>query len=567
MTLNSSVSSSPADLDVLIVGAGGAGLSAALEAAASGATVEVFTRNMYQSADNRWVSGGGCTWKTHAFNAAVRDDDDVEAHIADTLKGGYGIGDPDLVELLCVGSVELVDWLQHLGIDLYNRQGSFDVRPFGGNGAARGVFKEDRLGWYIQQALAREVTLSDSIIVQTGYRLLDFLLDADEVVGAMFADEGSGELVKVFARSVIVADGAGASMYEPSAVSADKSCDGITAALRAGANVSDMEFVQFHPTGLVPASKIFTGTLVEEALRFDGARLMDANGRRFMFDYDERGEQATRDVVSRGIYSEIKKGNGIDGSHVALDLTECVVDIEKVYPAMSERFRLAGVDLASTRYLPVCPTAHFMMGGIEIDTSGRTSLRGLWAAGESATGVHGANRLGGNGLSEALVFGRVAGRAAAEAASGRELSCKGETPQSPVRRAGESPIGVEDLLMRLRREMYANCGPVKDRQGIERTLGTLSMLDECSSNWLIPCGDAAPTYLELAITARSLLTASRMIAGGAMLREEARGSHWRTDHPDASDTPGRIRWQFEEGELHPEYVTDRLQQSRHSPAH
>ncbi|MBG9327189.1 FAD-binding protein [Corynebacterium belfantii] len=232
-----------------LIGAGGAGLSAALEAASLGARVEIFTRNMYTSANNRWSSGGGCTWKTHAFNAAVRGDDNIEAHISDTLSGGYDIGDPALVRLLCAGSVELVDWLQGLGINLSNKEGLLDVRPFGGNGTARGLFKEDRLGWYIQQALTREVSLSGSINVHTEYRLLDFLLDAGEVVGALFADEGSGEKIKVFARSVVVADGAGASMYEPSAVSSDKSCDGIAAALRAGASVSDMEFVQFHPTG------------------------------------------------------------------------------------------------------------------------------------------------------------------------------------------------------------------------------------------------------------------------------------------------------------------------------
>ncbi|MDK4327715.1 FAD-binding protein [Corynebacterium pseudodiphtheriticum] len=557
MSNNLSRFSPVSDIDVLVVGAGGAGLSAALEAASLGARVGIFTRNMYVSADNRWSSGGGCTWKTHAFNAAVREDDDIEAHIADTLNGGYNIGDPALVKLLCAGSVEIVDWLSGLGIDLCNGEGSFDVRPFGGNGAARGVFKEDRLGWYIQQALTREVSFSELISVHTGYRLLDFLLDAGEIVGALLVDEGSGEKLKVFARSVVVADGAGASMYEPSAVSSDKTCDGIAAALRAGAAVSDMEFVQFHPTGLVPENRVFVGTLVEEALRFDGARLLGADGSRFMFNYDERGEQATRDVVSRGIYTEIRKGNGIDGNHVALDLSECPVNIEKVYPAMAERFRLAGLNLSAARYLPVCPTAHFMMGGIEIDTLCRTSINGLWAAGETATGVHGANRLGGNGLSEALVFGRVAGRGAAEVANRKRLAKGGEVPIAEYHKASKSLIGAHELLVQLRREMYANCGPLREKQGIERTLDTLSSLEERASDWIIPCGDAAPAYIQLTTTVRSLLIASRAIAGGALLREESRGSHWRIDFPGKTASPGRIRWHFNQGELLPEFVAER----------
>lgn len=554
---NDSCFSPLSNTDVLVIGAGGAGLSAALEAAALGARVEIFTRNMYTSANNRWSSGGGCTWKTHAFNAAVRGDDNIEAHISDTLSGGYDIGDPALVRLLCAGSVELVDWLQGLGINLSNKEGLLDVRPFGGNGTARGLFKEDRLGWYIQQALTREVSLSGSINVHTEYRLLDFLLDAGEVVGALFADEGSGEKIKVFARSVVVADGAGASMYEPSAVSSDKSCDGIAAALRAGASVSDMEFVQFHPTGLVSENRVFVGTLVEEALRFDGAQLLGADGSRFMFNYDERGEQATRDVVSRGIYSEIRNRNGIDGNHVALDLSKSSVDIENVYPAMAKRFRLAGLKLGSSKYLPVCPTAHFMMGGIEIDTSCRTSINGLWAAGETATGVHGANRLGGNGLSEALVFGRVAGRKAAEEAYGKRLSKDGETPKAEYCKPSKISIGVHELLVHLRREMYTHCGPLREKQGIERTLDTLSSLEERAGSWIVPCGDAAPAYIQLTTTARSLLTASRAIAGGALLREESRGSHWRLDYPAKSDSPGRIRWHFRQGELLPKFLAQR----------
>ncbi|MFI5782784.1 L-aspartate oxidase [Nocardia sp. NPDC051570] len=522
---------------VIVVGAGGAGIAAAIEAAENGARVTLVTKALYEKDKYTWASTGGCTWKTHAFNVAITPIDSVEDHINDTIVGGSFANNPALAETLCHGARELVDWLEELGITFERElDGSFATRPFGGCGIPRGVYLEDRLGYYIQTALAArlaQLVADGCVSVISGVRATRILLDDNgwaSGIEALAVD--SLETLTFTAAGVVLADGGGASMYAPSAASMDKSCDGIVLGLKAGAEVIDMEFVQFHPTGLASNVLTFDGSLVEEALRFDGAQLLNRSGKRFMLDYDPRGEMATRDVVSRGIYREIIEGRGFDNKDVRLDISSCAHIISTTYPALHERLIQAGFDPGTNNVLNIRPTAHFLMGGLRIDTEAETSIPGLFAAGETAGGVHGANRLGGNGLSECLVFGRIAGRNAARHAAGRPETGDIDVSPSfkqPSCQNGETP---ESVLRELRSSMYWNVGPVRTKLGLLTMLGLISTFEERAQRLAFTTGSRAAAQIQTYLDLTNLLLASRVIVEGALMRTESRGAHFRDDYPD-----------------------------------
>ncbi|MFJ4632937.1 FAD-binding protein [Streptomyces sp. NPDC088847] len=527
---------------VIVVGAGGAGLAAAVEAAAEGAHVVLVTKALYEQARHRWASAGGCTWKTHAFNAAVAPDDTVAAHIEDTLAGGAYAGDEDIVRTLCEGALGLVEWLEGLGLRFEKSgDGRFATRPFGGNGAPRAVHLEDRLGFHIQRVLRERLAglvEEDCVEVRSGLRATDILLDADGHVrglGALSVE--SLEILEIAADSVILADGGGTSMYAPSAASTDKTCDGLALGLRAGAEAIDMEYVQFHPTGLASDVPTYDGMPVEEAVRFDGATLLNRDGERFMLRYDPLGEQATRDKVSRGAYREIVEGRGFPDGTVQLDLGACAHLIPKRYPALYERLRLInpGFGSADASVLAVRPTAHFLMGGLRTDSTARTTIPGLYAAGETAGGVHGANRLGGNGLSEALVFGRIAGRHAASRSAGAGLKGEHIRVTGPYR-MDVSADGAcpEALLQLLRREMYLKAGPIRTARDLLAMTETIATLDERRDKLDIASGPRAAGQVQTCLDLENLLLASRLIVESALFREESRGAHHREDFPSTS---------------------------------
>ena len=527
---------------VIVVGAGGAGLAAAIEAAAEGAHVVLVTKAVYEHARHRWASAGGCTWKTHAFNAAVAPDDSVAAHIEDTLAGGAYAGDEDIVRTLCEGALGLVEWLEGLGLRFEKSgDGRFATRPFGGNGAPRAVHLEDRLGFHIQRVLGgrlARLVQEGRVEVHSGLRATDILLDADGAVrGLQVLSVESLEVLEIAADSVILADGGGTSMYAPSAASTDKTCDGLALGLRAGAEAIDMEYVQFHPTGLASDVPTYDGMPVEEAVRFDGATLLNRDGERFMLRYDPLGEQATRDKVSRGAYREIVEGRGVADGTVQLDLGACAHLIPERYPALYERLCLIrpGFGSADASVLAVRPTAHFLMGGLRTDSSARTTIPGLYAAGETAGGVHGANRLGGNGLSEALVFGRIAGRHAAALGGGTGLKEEHIRVTGPYR-MDVSPDGAcpEALLQLLRREMYLKAGPIRTARDLLAMTDTLAALEERREKLDIASGPRAAGQVQTCFDLENLLLASRLIVESALLREESRGAHHREDFPSTA---------------------------------
>ncbi|WP_405996002.1 FAD-binding protein [Streptomyces sp. NBC_00986] len=528
---------------VIVVGAGGAGLAAAIEAAAEGAHVVLVTKAVYEHARHRWASAGGCTWKTHAFNAAVAPDDSVAAHIEDTLAGGAYAGDEDIVRTLCEGALGLVEWLEGLGLRFEKSgDGRFATRPFGGNGAPRAVHLEDRLGFHIQRVLGERLARlvqEGRVEVRSGLRAMEILLDADGAVrGLEVLSVESLEILEIAADSVILADGGGTSMYAPSAASTDKTCDGLALGLRAGAEAIDMEYVQFHPTGLASDVPTYDGMPVEEAVRFDGATLLNRDGERFMLRYDPLGEQATRDKVSRGAYREIMEGRGFPDATVRLDLGACAHVVPERYPALYERLCLIRPGFGSAAdasVLAVRPTAHFLMGGLRIDSTARTTIPGLYAAGETAGGAHGANRLGGNGLSEALVFGRIAGRHAAALSAGTGLREQHIRVTGPYR-MDVSPDGAcpEALLQLLRREMYFKAGPIRTARDLLAMTDTVAALEERREKLDIASGPRAAGQVQTCLDLENLLLASRLIVESALLREESRGAHHREDFPSTA---------------------------------
>lgn len=513
---------------IVVVGAGGAGLSAAIEAAHAGSEVLLFTKSVYKENSYRWSTEGGCTWKAHAFNAAINSDDNVDAHIADTMSGGAHRNRSDLVEVLCNGAIDLVAWLENLGVDFGASTGHYDARPFGGSGKPRGVFIEDRLGFYIQKSLWHKVSElcargSIKIFERTRLTSLD-ISGADSEIKATFLDMQSMRAIQVLGCPVILADGGGASMYSPSASSRDKTCDGIAVAAAAGLPVVDMQYVQFHPTGLISDIPSYDGSLVEEALRFDGATLHASDGHRFMLDVDPRTEQATRDIVSRGIYAQMLREGSLEHG-VILNIAGLQTLITQTYPALTERLHHAGYPLEESQQIQIRPTAHYLMGGVEINSLCQTASPMVFAAGETAGGVHGANRLGGNGLSEALVFGRIAGREAA-ARSGA---------QATIVDAAWIPCGVQNsgklefpelLLHELGDEMYANAGPIRTHERLDYLADRLEILSARAQNCTPKRGSHQVGSWSSLLDLRSLLAASKMIVTAARLDPTPTGSHW-----------------------------------------
>jgi succinate dehydrogenase/fumarate reductase flavoprotein subunit len=543
---------------IVVVGTGGAGMCAAIEAANYGANVRLITKSLYTHDQYRWASNGGCTWKTHAFNAAVGPGDTVEKHIQDTMRGGAFANNPELTRILCEDSIILIEWLQKLGL-VFEMDGlkQFVTRPFGGCGSPRGVYLEDRLGFYIQKVLVSEIKrliALEKISVHTGLRGIKILKDhKDSILGLRAINIDTLELVDIPANAVILADGGGASMYAPSAASFDKTCDGLIMGLEAGADALDMEFVQFHPTGLASTIPTFDGSLVEEAVRFDGAMLLNNQNHRFMFDYNPKGETATRDVVSRGIYSEILAGRCFSDNSVNLNIGNCRNEIEKKYPALFERLKQADFNPDVHSILKIRPTAHYLMGGLKINSNAECTIPGIFAAGESAGGVHGANRLGGNGLSEALVFGRIAGKSAAQFASSKNNTVTDQEPYiSGLYRVSSSGSSVPEVIInKLRKEMYFRAGPIRNPKSMQAMLASLYLMEEDSLNLSFSSGSRASQQIQTAIDLKNLLVASKIIIEAGLKRKESRGSHFRSDCPETSSKfIGHAVQMDDLGELH-----------------
>jgi len=535
----------PIETDLLILGAGGAGLCAALHAAdrAPGLSIMVVVKGLLGRAGcTRMVQGG--------YNAVFTAPDSLEAHLLDTLKGGGFLNDQELVwRLVTTAPARIVELENRYGC-FFDRtpEGLIHQKPFAGQSHDRTIHKGDLTGIEIMNRLAEQVWARPAINVLEDHRVLEVLRDdAGRVGGALLLDVRTGDVRVASARATLLACGGGPTMYRVVACSADKAADGIALAFRAGAPLRDMEMVQFHPTGLVVPGSRMTGALLEEGLRGAGGRLYNAAGERFMRRHDPvRLERSTRDLVARASFVEIEAGRGTPEGGVWLDVSHLGGELlERSFRGMVRRCRDFGLDLAR-QPVPVMPTAHFLMGGVVIDPDCRTALEGLFVAGEDAGGVHGANRLGGNGVADSTVFGGIAGDVMADWVVGRERPRVSLRTAEDAAAAVQRPLGqgardeVAPLRRALRDVMWEQVGLVRTGAGLTQALGRIEDLAEHIDESGVPGGPAYNPAWQEWLDARNQVEAARLIARSALERRESRGAHYRGDHPEADDDRGLV---------------------------
>jgi succinate dehydrogenase flavoprotein subunit len=541
------------EADILVLGAGGAGLCAALHAAdASPAlAVGVVVKGLFGRAGcTRMVQGG--------YNAVLTPPDSLEAHLTDTLDGGGWINDQEMVWRLVTEAPGRVLELESRYGCLFDRnaEGRIHQKPFAGQTHDRTVHKGDLTGIEIMNRLTEQAQARPSIRAFEECRAVELLRDdAGRAAGALILDVRTGRFLAVNARATLLAMGGGPTMYRVIACSADKAADGIALAYRAGLALRDMEMIQFHPTGLVIPGSLMTGALLEEGLRGAGGQLRNGLGERFMARYDAaRMERSTRDLVSRASFLEVSEGRGTPNGGVWIDVSHLGAEVvERNFRGMVRRCRDFGRDLARGP-VEVGPTAHFMMGGVVVDPDCRTAMEGLFAAGEDTGGVHGANRLGGNGVAESTVFGGIAGDVMAAFVAGRPrprlssaaLEAAAARCAAPPGRAGGAEVYA--IQRELRDLMWERAGLVRDAEGLGVAAVTLQRLTERLEVVGVPGHGSLNTAWQDWLNLDSQLTAARLVVASALARRESRGAHWRRDFPaPAATAPVSIRVQRRDG--------------------
>jgi fumarate reductase (CoM/CoB) subunit A len=474
------------------------------------------------------MAEGGC-------NAVLREQDSCGIHFEDTMKGGAFLNDPDLVNILVKEApLRMGDLMKWGAVFDFTESDEVAQRPFGGQRFPRTCYAGDRTGHEMMVTLVERLDGTDVTTLQE-YTVIDLMKDGERVTGAMALDE-KGNLVVLKADATVLATGGGTKVYDISTNSSSGTGDGFAIGYRAGAELIDMEMIQFHPTGAVYPYDA-RGRLVTEAVRGEGGLLLNSKGERFMTNYDpQRMELSTRDVVARAIATEIQQGRGSPSGGVYLDVTHLPREqIEDRLPVMLEQFLKFGVDIRVTP-MEVAPTAHHVMGGLRITTECRTTLPGLFACGEVAGGVHGANRLGGNALADTQVFGRRAGDAA-----GREGRRQKKVDEDQVKHqldrlnrfmeGSKDPARVRNLLQRA---MWDGANIFRNAEDLRRTLAAANVLSGKPLK-----AETRRNLAECCIIENMCLTAS-LICRCALLREESRGAHVRTDirqSHDASQSP------------------------------
>ena len=527
--------------DILILGSGGAGLLAALHAkqADPDAEVTVAVKGLLGKCGcTRMVQGG--------YNVALAPEDSVERHFMDTISGGKWLPRQDLAWRLVEGAVERIRELENEIGCFFDRNpdGTIHQKAFAGQSFDRTVHKGDLTGIEIVNRVMEQVLALDVRALEE-HRAIELIpaRDGSGVAGALLIDVRTGGYRFVAAKAVLLATGGGPTMYLYHTPSGDKSCDGMAMALRAGLALRDMEMVQFHPTGLLagPGTRM-TGTVLEEGLRGAGGHLLNGAGERFMERIDPAAERATRDVVSRAIYAEMRAGRTTPMGGVYIEMGHLGPgNVTERFPGMVKRCADCGFDLAGGR-VEVVPTAHYMMGGVEFEADCTTALPRLYAAGEDCGGVHGANRLGGNGVANSTVFGGVAGEEMARAVH-REVTWA--DPDEAAIEAGVAraehpfslPAGdIGEVRERLWRTMWEDVGVLRTREGIQRGLERIeSHTQELLATGLADGDRAFNLTWHDWLNLDSLIEVSRVIAYAARAREDSRGAHFREDFPETGD--------------------------------
>jgi fumarate reductase flavoprotein subunit len=524
------------ETDILILGSGGAGLFAALHAHQTNSNLHITI------AVKGLLGKCGCTRMVQGgYNVALAEGDSVERHFMDTIEGGKWLSDQELAWTLVNKSVERIRELENeLGCFFdRNPDGTVHQKAFAGQTFDRTVHKGDLTGIEIISRLAEQVW-ARGIHRLEEHRAVELIHSADgkSLAGVLMLDMTTGQFTLVRAKAVLLATGGGPTMYKYHTPSGDKSCDGLAMALRAGLTLRDMEMVQFHPTGLLagPGTRM-TGTVLEEGLRGAGGYLLNGNKERFMGNYDPRNERATRDIVSRSINSEIRAGRSTPNGGVYIQMSHLGPDnVRKLFKGMVERCADSGFDLAGD-LVEVVPTAHYMMGGLIFKADCSTELPGLFAAGEDTGGVHGANRLGGNGVANSTVFGGIAGEEMANWVVSQSLQeCNMEEVLASIK-AHEAPLerpagDIESIRDALAECMWDDVGISRTRESLLRARVKLDQLDQQLHQMGV--GDIQREYSitwQDWMNLSNLILVSKSVTDAALARENSRGAHYRDDFP------------------------------------
>jgi L-aspartate oxidase len=507
--------------DVLVIGSGIAGLTASLGAAAGGWTVALVTKGKVAET-NTWYAQGGIA-------GAVGEADSVDLHLADTLVVGAGLCDEDVVLAIVDEAGPALRDLVAMGVAFdHAASGAMDLHREGGHSLPRVLHTGDATGAEIQNTLSGRVRRAEGVDLREEYFLVDLLTEGDRCVGALVWDPAGAGLQVFWAEAVVLATGGAGQLYRITTNPAVATGDGVAAAWRAGAELADLEFVQFHPTAF--DSEANPKFLITEALRGEGAYLLDCEERRFMLGVHPLAELAPRDVVSREILKVMERCGRPNVWLDARHLGEAVLRAR--FPMIFEKCLEAGYDL-SRDLIPVAPAAHYSIGGIRVDIDGRTSVPGLFASGECAcSGLHGANRLASNSLLEGLVLSRRIVRALQPSCSVRQLRLSSSAE-------GKEPSGdLTPTRVALQAEMSASVSVNRTEEGLARAGAVLDGL--CSVLDSVP---ESPGDLE----AQNMVTLATLTAHAARYRTESRGAHWRDDFPERDDEHWRVHTVWKRG--------------------
>jgi succinate dehydrogenase / fumarate reductase flavoprotein subunit len=570
------------ECDVLVLGAGGAGMRAAIAAAEAGCATLVVSKSLLGKAHTVMAEGG-----IAAGLGNVDSGDGWEVHFADTMLGGQLVNNWRMVDLYAREVIDRVYELERWG-GLFDRtpDGHIMQRAFGAHSWKRLAHVGDRTGLELIRTCQDRLVHTAGAEVMMECTLTRLLTGDGGVVGAMGYDRNSGETVVIRAGAVVLGTGGWGRMFKHTSNSWEGTGDGAAMAYQCGAELMDMEFVQFHPTGMIwpPGAR---GILVTEGVRGEGGILLNSEGERFMERYDPvKKDLSSRDVVARSIYKEVQAGRGSPHGGAFLDIATRLpaAEIHHKLPSMYEQFHaLAGVDI-TREPMEVYPTIHYTMGGIRVDAeTGATTVPGLYAGGECAAGLHGANRLGGNSLGDILVFGRRAGEAAAEHARSRpKRPAVSDAQVAEEERALLRPLGDGDggpaenpyeLHRALQEAMQDDAGIGRSEESLTRAVQAIGELRERSARMRVSGGRALNPGWHTCRDVDFMLTVSEAIVRSALARRESRGSQWRFDFPDREDRWSRINlvavrrgdaMAVEEREvpLMPDEVVSRLARSR-----
>ncbi|MDE0926236.1 MAG: L-aspartate oxidase [Methylophilaceae bacterium] len=511
--------------DVLIIGSGLAGLTLALQVADQKTVCIVSKRTMQESASS-WAQGGIAT--------VLNSDDSIDQHVDDTLIAGAGLCDADITRMVTEHGREAVEWLIDLGVEFTredNSESGYHLTREGGHSYRRIIHVADATGHAVQKTLAQKVREHSNITLLDNHIAVDLITSKklkrqsiNSCLGAYVLDNDSGKVITISAQKTALATGGAGKVYLYTTNPDVSTGDGIAMAWRAGCRVSNLEFIQFHPTCLFhPHAKSF---LITEAVRGEGGILKLPNGERFMLMHDVRAELAPRDIVARVIDFEMKK-RGYE--YVLLDISHKPADfIKEHFPTVYKHCLSLGIDITKEP-IPVVPAAHYTCGGIMVDDKSHTDIANLYAIGETAcTGLHGANRLASNSLLECMVFGRIAAKDILTAKE-RELSDLPDWDESRVTDADEEVL-ITHTWNELRRFMWNYVGIVRTDKRLSRAMHRINMLrdevHEFYSNFRV-----SNDLIEL----RNLLQVAELIVKSAMARRESRGLHFSKDCPDLLD--------------------------------